>query len=218
MSVDESKNSPSPQIVEVKRPEVNAVQKAGYDQAQAALAAANEQRYIDLGNVHRILDFGAGLGGPTFGIIDTTRQYSPHVDAVEKEKIWIDILNQLGILPPENVIHDDGILYLKQMVQRHVPPYDLITAFRLGPDGMGRIFREVAANASTALNPNGNLLITSDSVTINAAIKACEEANVPYHSIDEITEGPKLIRPYTLIVSQSSCTKIQPLNIPASLL
>lgn len=215
MSIDESKDLPSLQDVGVQPSELNAVQKTGYDLAKAAFTAVTAQGYIDPRNIHRILDFGAGLGGPTLAFVDATRQFGTHIDAVEKEEIWTGILNKLGALPPENIIISDGILYLKELRQKGIAPYDLITAFQLGPDGLGRIFRELAVVSSEALNPNGNLLVTSDNVSMSAALKACDEADVTYHFLKAITQKGKLIRQHTLIVPQSSCIRIQPLNIPA---
>lgn len=117
-------------------------------------------------------------------------------------------------MPSENIITADGILYLRELRQKGLAPYDLITAFQLGPDSLGRIFREIAAASSTALNPSGNLLVTSDNVSMNAALKACDEVGVSYYFLEAITQGGKLIRQHTLIVPQPSCTRIQPLNIP----
>lgn len=213
MSVDDSA-----EIKGSSLDELNKLPQSGFEHAHAALTAAIEQGYIDLKNVHKILDFGAGYGGSTSAIVDVTRQYAPHIDAVENGEVVLKNLIPSGVLPRENIIPYDGILYLKELRQKGIAPYDLITAFRLGSDTMGRIFREIASSTTTTLNPNGNLLVTSDNLSMSVALKALDEAGVTYHFIEQITEGKRIVLPHILIVPQASCIKIKPLDIPASLL
>lgn len=220
MSLDEIKDvaTSSPQATEAGLPPLNEAQQFGYETARAFFARAFEAGYLNSTNIHRILDFGSGLGGPTLGIIDATRENSPHIDAVEKEEIWVNILRRLNILPPENIIHGDGLLYLENLTQNGIAPYDLITAFNIGQDGAGRIFRRIAVSANTSLTPNGNLLITSNDQSLVAAINACREADVPYYLMEGEKAGRRiLVPPHALIVPRSSCVRIQPLEIPMGL-
>ena len=149
---DEVKESSSSSLHKGKL-ELEDAKVVGYELARTALLTASEHGYLDLSTIHRILDFGSGLGGPTLAIIDTTKPYKPHIDAIERQQIFVQLSSQLGILPSENIIHGNGIEYLKQFSQSGIVPYDLITAFRLGPDPQGRIFREIAASTITSLTP-----------------------------------------------------------------
>lgn len=175
--------------------------------ALVPLQLADSLGYIDFARVKRIADFGAGNGGSTFALATIARALGATVTAIEEEGVMADKIVQAGILPAESVIKADGLEYLNSLSTKGIQDYDLVTAFMLGPDRDGTLFRNLAQACSTALNPNGNLLVTSDTVTIEVVRKVAQASGVSFNRVQGFSEGKDIV-PTTIIVPQSSCKAI----------
>ena len=181
--------------------ELDAGQQVGAREAFGSLMAAVQQGQINVAGVSRIADFGACLGGSTYGLVAKFGS-GVTIDALEQAEPFVYWIRKSNIVPDENVKLGDGIAYLKD----YPLTYDLITAFRLGPDSQGRIFRELVAASAIALRPEGVLIVTSDDVSFRAALTICDRARVPRYLIPE-SDGWRTV-PATLIIHKSSCETI----------
>lgn len=179
----------------------------GAKMAMASLRMAVSFGYVDEARIRRIMDFGAGSGGPTFALVAAAREIGASVDAVELGKTANAIVES-GILPRENVLQEDGIAYLNSLAERGVSQYDLVTAFMLGPDEHGVLFRQLAQACRKALTPYGNLLVISDLGTFSAAQEACEQAGLPFNRIRGVSDNGEIVVPNVLIVPQASSAKV----------
>lgn len=179
--------------------DLHRIQQVGARVALAVLHQAKKVGLLDFTQIRRILDFGAGIGGPTFALSVVGRLYGAKVDAVEKAVVIANCMPPAII--DNHLIPGDGLSHLNSLDRRGLPKYDLVTAFMLGPDGMGELFKNLAQACGRGLTPNGRLLVTSDQISLFNAVALCEGLGVEYHLLNEHTP--------TLILSQPSCGNIQ---------
>jgi cyclopropane fatty-acyl-phospholipid synthase-like methyltransferase len=117
-----------------------------------------------LAGVKRILDFGAGQGGPTYVLTRYATRIGAEVEAVDigyEETDTPPRLVRAGTLPAERVYSADGINLLHEKADRK-EKYDLITAFWFGPDTNGDLASKFIDASKDAINDDGQLLVTSD--------------------------------------------------------
>lgn len=181
-----------------------------YQQAAANVAAKVLQvavgfGYLDPQKIRRIIDFGAGTGGPTFALTEIAKAIGATVEVVESNPKLAQRIIETNILPDSNVHPTDGITFLNSS-STNGGGYDLVTAFMLGPDQGGYLFANLAQASSAALTENGNLLITSDVGTMSSVKRISEESRVGFHLIDRV---PEIGFPNTIILPQQSCGRIQ---------
>lgn len=167
-----------------------------YDQRQARTAArilqaAHELGCFDLSSARRLLDFGAGTGGPTLALRAAAEINDGRVEAVEAHPRIARVISDRQILPEQQVYACNGIKFLEQGNCRG--SFDLITAFMLGPDMDGRLARRLLPAAQQALLASGCLLMTSDTISLMAFREACTEAGVEHRYIAaaETAAGPR---------------------------
>lgn len=176
--------------------------------AIASLQMAVSFGYLNPDGIKRIADFGAGYGGPTFALVAVARGLGATVNAVERNDRSADHITETGILHAQDVIKADGIAYLESLSERGVEHYDLVTAYMLGPDREGVLFRKLAKACSKGLALGGNLLVTSDGRTIETAREVCQTAGVHFNRIPGISDGEKALVPTTIVIPQASCETI----------
>lgn len=154
--------------------------RRGATAAATVLNLSEGLGHLDLSKSKRILDFGAGSGGPTLALAELAKLNGGTVDAIEsKPRLARDIVD-LGILPAERVITGNGIEALRTTPEK----YDLITSFMLGPDDSdGSLARALLDSGRHALVPGGSILITSDVNTIATVKRVCEQDGVPHDYI-----------------------------------
>lgn len=174
--------------------------------AQTVLSVAYTNGYLQDQHFRHIADFGAGAGGPTFALVASAKEVGGQVVAVENTPSAEEII-ATGILPKEQVIKEDGIVHFTSL--RDAAPdkkYSMITAFMLGPDFSGNLFRNVMASAKDALTEDGKLLITSDIGTIQTIREICQQAHISTSTIESI--GEEL--PGTIILEKKDCRVVLP--------
>ncbi len=154
-----------------------------------------------------IADFGAGTGLTTLALTTIAQETNGTVEALENWEAVADQIIASGILPREKVIKNtSGITYLNATEQ--TDKYNLITAFMLGPDTYGDLFRQLAAAASNALDPEGSLLVTSDEYTFAAAKAIAQGSGSPVTIIPETQHDVNTTTPEILIVPRLACEAI----------
>ena len=186
---------------------LNVLQRSGAKWAASALQLAASMGHIDAARMKRIIDFGAGSGGPTFAVARVGETIGADVEAVEQNEQQAKEIVADGILPEDKVHVSDGLAFLNG-VNGAENGYDLVTAFMLGPDINADLFRKLAHASGNALSEGGNLLVTSDGGTFSAAMRACESSGVPHHFIHGVGDGGDIIVPHTLIIPKASCAAV----------
>lgn len=187
---------------------LNILQVWGAKLAMASIQMAVSFGYLDPDKIKRIADFGAGAGGPTFALVVVARQLGATVNAIEQHDKSADQIVETGILPAESVIKVDGIDYLGSLEDIGIERYDLVTAYMLGPDTEGELFRKLARASNRALNPEGNLLVTSDGGTIESVREVCQTVGVLFNRIQGVSDGKEVVVPTTIVVPHASCEAI----------
>lgn len=185
---------------------LNSFQVFGAELALAALQIAEGRGFIEAHRIRRIADFGAGSGGPTFALMAVARQINAEVVALEQNEDLVNRIIEAGIIQRERVIAGDGIQHLASVPDEE--RYDLIAAYMLGPDIEGTLFRSLAIASGRALNPGGNLVVTSDGGTFATAREICDSLGVVSNYIMGISDNGKIIVPQTLVIPQESCSGI----------
>lgn len=113
---------------------------------------------LDPNKITSICDFGFGEGQPTEVMKELFPKALGSIIAVDIDDTACKVFSQIKkILPPENVICDDGINYLNQTEKR----FDLITNFCLRPNNEKFIAGFLNA-AKTKLKPGGKVLICTN--------------------------------------------------------
>lgn len=174
-------------IVDVKSnpifADLHSFYRTGAMRAAAILNLSEGLGYLDLSKSRRILDFGAGSGGPTLALTELAKLNGGTVEAVEAKPTHVQDIIDLGIVSPERVILGDGLKILQTTSER----YDLITSFMLGPDDEGgRLTRALLSSSRHALMPGGSILITSDAGTMTTVKRICEQEGVPHDYIQSV--------------------------------
>lgn len=135
--------------------------------AETALNLADAHGYIELGRIRRILDFGAGRGGPTFALLQLADFNGGVVDAVDLyEEDAVGALRTHGYISDDHVHHGDGLDFLRNV--SGADRYDLVTAFMFGPDTCGDLALGLLEASRHALRTGGYLVINSDPDTMTA--------------------------------------------------
>lgn len=166
--------------------------------AAAILNVSEGFGYLNLSKAKRILDFGAGSGGPTLALTELTRLNGGTVDAVEANSAFAQHIVDLGILSAGRVIVGNGLETLQTTSEK----YDLITAFMLGPDDpRGGLTRALLNSSRNALVPGGSILITSDTDTMTTVKRVCKQEGVPHDYIQGIPLGGNDFLPSAVIAS-----------------
>jgi hypothetical protein len=154
--------------------------------------------HLNLSKAKRILDFGAGSGGPTLALVELAKLNGGTVDVVEASPIFAQDIIDSGIISPDRVIIDDGLKVLQTTSEK----YDLITSFMLGPDDLqGSLTRTLLNNSRNALNPGGSILITSDTSTMTTVKRVCEQEGMPHDYIQGVPLGGNDFLPNAVIAS-----------------
>ncbi len=146
--------------------------------AQAVIQLFAREGWLDLNATRRILDFGAGSGGPTLALVAMAESNGGSVEAVEQEQTS-HLIAARGIVAADRLHTGDGLAFLGATEQ--VGRFNLITAFMLGPDPEGRLSDELLTAARLALVPGGQLLMTSDIQTVPAFQEACRQQGIGYN-------------------------------------
>jgi precorrin-6B methylase 2 len=148
--------------------------------AAADLIKCAELELLDLDATQRIVDFGAGRGGPTFALGLLAKENGGQVDAVELEEPRGREIERTGQTRHLNVrLHiANGLKWLGDQSMAG-KKYDLITAFMLGPDKEGRLSKALLDAAQCVLAPEGKVFIASDDETMAAANEVCAASG--YH-------------------------------------
>lgn len=194
---------------EIGAERLNSLQIWSARRALTGLVLAESFGYINFSNIRRILDFGAGMGGPTFALVSVGGVIDAEVEAVEVKSSLADVVVETGILPRDRVLGGrDGFTYLNSLPEQGIQPYDLITSFMFGPDREGDLFFRLTRAAQRSLAPTGFLLITSDPGTILAAELSCRISRVIYHRTNGIWEDNDEVAPDVLILPRQSCGRI----------
>jgi hypothetical protein len=146
--------------------------------AQAVLNYWAESGLLDLGNVRRSLDFGAGMAGPTTAPVQLARQNGGIAEAIDEIELNFLGSRPTSIVGPEHWHTGDGIEFLGSAAS--TGRYDLITAFMLGPDVEGELASNLFDVSRNALREDGRLVLTSDPWTMFAAKLVCEEQRISH--------------------------------------
>lgn len=178
--------------------------------ALATMQSAIREGYINAATIRRIADFGAGTGGPTFALAAIAKEVGAMVIALEKPTppAYQGVLKEMSGLPDEQIIEGDGLEHLSTLDTKGIDGFDLITAFRMGPDISGELFQNLTKACATALHDGGNLLITSDESTLAVAKQVCAGAGLSPHELNENTQGNVIIIPHTLVIPKRGCISI----------
>lgn len=91
---------------------LNVLQRSGAKWATSALQLAASMGHIDASRIKRIVDFGAGSGGPTFAVVRIGEAIGADVEAVEQNEQQAKEIVSDGILPEEKVHVGDGLAFL----------------------------------------------------------------------------------------------------------
>jgi len=177
--------------------------KFGAMLAASRLLLCETLGFLNLSDAKRIVDFGAGRGGPTFALALLAEQNGGQVDAIEAESTRVAILEKTGMTEslPVRTHTADGIAWLAERAHEG-SRYDLITSFMLGPDKHGYLSQALLDVSQEALASGGILLIVSDPDTMDAARAVCDEQSVYYHNIDQ-TSPLVVVVPDTLVIPRS---------------
>lgn len=176
--------------------------KFGAMWAASRLLLCEAMGFLNLSDAKRIVDFGAGRGGPTFALALLAEQNGGQVDAIEAEPSRVTVIEKTGMTEslPVRTHAADGIAWLAERA-REGNRYDLITGFMLGRDNHGHLSRALLEVSQEALASGGALLIVSDPTTMAAARAVCNEQSVDYHDIDQ--DSPlAVVTPDTLVIPQ----------------
>ena len=166
-----------------------------------SLQAAIREGYLNVGKVKRILDFGAGRGGPTFVLTRVAKVIGADVEAIEKSDVDARYIVTSGILPANKVHIGNGVKFLKKQPGEE---YDLITGFMFGPDDAhASLFQKMARASSRALSPHGRLLINSEMRTVAEIERVAKVNHIEYSRIQGV--GRDLT---TLIFPQAEVAKL----------
>ena len=138
------------------------------------LNIASKVAGLDLFRPMNILDFGAGVGAPTWTLNRLAAMNGSKVEAIEKHQQRAEFIVRNGILPASAVYVGDGIEHLRGAA-KSAREYDLITAFMFGPDDEGHLSYDLIEASQQALAAAGQLLITSDWSTMEVVRKICSE-------------------------------------------
>lgn len=176
----------------------DAFHQIGAMTAQTVLNQASNLGYIDLAKIKKILDFGAGVGGPTITLAHLAESNGGKAEAVDTSPVFAEFIAKLGILPPEYVHQGDGIELLSSADAQNT--YDLITAFMLGPDGRGELIGNLIESSQRALTENGRLVITSDPMTMSTARRCCEQAGVVCNFVTGLPSTTSIV-PDAMVIS-----------------
>lgn len=171
--------------------------------AASRLLLCEAMGFLNLSDAKRIVDFGAGKGGPTFALALLAVQNGGQVDALEAEPTRVTTIEATGMTEslPVQTHTADGIAWLADRA-REGNRYDLITGFMFGRDNHGHLAQALMEVSQQALASGGALLIVSDPTTMAAARAVCDEQLVNYHNIDQ--ESPfAIVTPDTLVIPQS---------------
>jgi len=189
---------------------LNIFQIWGAKLAINALRLAIYMKYLDVSRLKRIVDFGAGVGGPTFALAAIARVTDGEVTALDEDEEQVREISTTGIIPAQNVHSGDGFSYLNSVKDTVNQGFDLITAFMLGPDITGNLFRKLATASAQVLNDGGNLLVTSDTGTFSVAREIVQRSGVQHHLIHGIADPTgEIVVPHTLIIPKASCGNIR---------
>jgi predicted TPR repeat methyltransferase len=141
-----------------------------YDDALIAISILLAEGKLKARNLRRkILDFGCGSGGSSIFL----NAQSDDVTAIDLDEQRLKKLIGTGLFKGK-VIVGDGLKYMRDGQKSN---YDLITAFYFGePNANEDYIRHFHETSKWAIRPGGNIIMTSDFLTID---KAREIFNVP---------------------------------------
>lgn len=146
-------------------------------------------------NTQRVLDFGAGYGGPTYVVSRMLANIAAtgvrtSLQAVERNADVAAEIIDAGILPSDAVHVRDGIAFLNDPTTSEA--FDLVTAFWAGPFFEGETARTFLRSSQRALAPAGRVLLTSDCGTTAFTKAECKSLGLPYESVSgtEIKGAP----------------------------
>jgi 16S rRNA G1207 methylase RsmC len=179
------------------------MQRFGAMWAASRLLLCEAMGFLNLSDAKRIVDFGAGKGGPTFALALLAVQNGGQVDALEAEQTRVATIEATGMTEalPVRTHTADGIAWLADRAHEG-NRYDLITGFMFGRDNHGHLSRALLEVSREALTPGGALLIVSDPTTMAAARAVCDEQPIVYYNIDQ--ESPfAIVTPDTLVIPKS---------------
>lgn len=186
---------------------LDVLQKFGARVSARAIQLAVGMGYVNPDRMGRIIDFGAGSGGPTFALVGLGNAVGSRVEAVENNQQSAQKIIDSAILPEDQVHITDGLAYLGS-AQSKDESFDLVTAFMLGPDMEGSLFRRLAKASSTTLSGDGKLLITSDFGTLSTVKAISEQSGAKYNFVHGVSQGDEIVVPNTLVLSRDSCKLI----------
>lgn len=149
--------------------------------AENVLNLSASYGYIDLARSKRLLDFGAGSGGPTLALTELAKLNGGSVEVVESNPRFAQDMIELGIVTPDKVHQANGIELLSSAAS--TDQYDLITAFMLGPDTNGGLTQQLLGASRNALQSSGKLLVTSDIGTMLTVRGVCDRVGVSYEYV-----------------------------------
>ncbi len=189
------------------------IDKLGASWAEFALSMAGMSGHIDLERCRRIIDFGAGFGGPTLALTELVRKNGGVVDAVEVSEGHMRLAVENGFVDPDHAHTADGIDFLEQL-EEEGRQVDLVTAFMFGPDGNGDFARLFLNAASSVLKPDGKVLMTSDQGTMSAIERVIQQNGTPYEYVHGVEiDGQQ--QPSVIIASPADFGVQQPpTNVP----
>ena len=135
-----------------------------YDDALIAISILLAEGKLKARNLHgKILDFGCGSGGSSVFL----SAQSDDVIAIDLDGHRIQKLKDTGLFPEEKAIAGDGLEYMLEGLESS---YSLITAFNFGkPNTPKDYIKEFHAASKRAIKPGGNIVMTSDFLTIDKA-------------------------------------------------
>jgi hypothetical protein len=175
-------------------------QRDGSRYSLKAIQDALRRGLLHLADFDHVVDFGAGGGGPTFLVDQICKTTGGQIEALENDPKQLSHLKKVVPLVP--VFSGDGIEQLSMMNGR----VSLITAFTFGPDESGDFFAKLAKASSSALRPNGKLVVYSDDKTINAVLDRLSASGISERDLSVVpaqNEGNtyKFV-PKTVIIGQ----------------
>lgn len=149
--------------------------------AETVLNLSASFGYLDLAKAKRMIDFGAGAGGPTLALAQLAGLNGGTVEAVESNLKFVEDMIAMGIVDAEHAHQGNGITLLGNETSRAT--YDLVTAFMLGPDSDGGLTRDLLKASQNALTAGGHLVITSDMGTMSVARRVCDQQGTKYEYV-----------------------------------
>lgn len=178
------------------------------DMARYALNVIQEafrQGFLNLQHFRNVVDFGAGTGAPTLVLQRICELAGGNLVALENNP---NNLQSFRKLLPHTKLYEHGLEYLSANNSQTT----LVTAFNLGPDENGVLFKRLVNSCSNALDPNGRLLVYSDPKTMAAVHKIVAEAEgVEVISDINSHDSYKHIRE-TVFLSKAACARLASKN------